>query len=130
MKIRISALDKEFSKFIRNRDDWTCQRCNKKYPPPTNSLHSAHFHGRRKKSVRFEPDNACALCFFCHQYFHENPVDHVNFMQVRLGKRRYDCLLVAANVIKKPDYEAIKIWLKAMIKGQETKDEGVIYGKR
>jgi len=127
MKIKITALDKMFSQYIRQIYNWTCQRCHKPYTPPTTSLHCSHFHGRGKKSVRFEPDNAVALCFGCHQHFHANPHEHVAFMEKRLGTQAYNRLLLLANIPKKPDYKAIKIWLKAMLKGQEEKD--VVYGK-
>jgi len=124
MKIRIAPLDKLFSQYIRNRDR-ECQRCHS----GNTRLECAHFHGRRKKSVRFEPDNACAFCFQCHMYMHENPAEHVDFMKKRLGKR-YDLLTVSANNATRPDYAAIKLWLKAMIKGQEEKDKGgMIYGR-
>jgi len=129
MKIKISVIDKLFSQYVRMRDKWTCQRCQREYGPGELGLHCSHFHGRRKQSVRFEPDNAAALCFGCHQHMHESPYDHVVFMRKRLGIRRYQSLVIQAETPKRPDYEAVKLWLRSMIKGMEKKDEGLILGK-
>lgn len=111
MKIRISALDAKFSKFIRERDGWTCQRCFKKYEPPTNALHCSHFWGRANKSVRFDPENCVALCHGDHVYFTANPKEHCDWFLKRLGQKRFDALQVRKN-IKRFDPALIAIWLK------------------
>jgi len=117
MKIKISALDKLFSNYVRwIRDRGECQRCHVKYITPSSSLHCSHFHGRRKKSARFDLDNVAAMCHGCHAWLTANPAAHVNFFMDRLGKLRYDCLTIRANSPGRPDYEAIRIWLKHEMK--------------
>jgi len=124
MKIKLNALDKMFSKLIRVRDKWTCQRCFRYYPVEhKQGLHCSHYHGRRKKSVRYDPENACALCFGCHQYFHENPEKHKQFMLDRLGENRFNILQIRAETPGKPDYKLLKLWLKHELKRIETKYE-------
>ena len=88
-------------------------------------LHCSHFHGRRKVSVRFDEDNAIALCFGCHRHMEENPPEHVTFFQQKLGMIKYDLLTIKANTQVKPDLELIKIWLKSELQ----KIEGPILGK-
>jgi len=111
MKIRIDPLDKLFSKFIRLRDK-VCQRCG------GTNIACAHFHGRAKKSVRWDEDNACGLCFGCHIYLDSHPIEKIEFFQWRLGDR-YDLLNARANQPGKPDKGAIELYLKEKIKELE-----------
>ena len=121
MNIKISKLDRLFSQYIRSRDGWKCQRCGSQFKPPTTGLHCSHFHGRGKKSVRFDPENCVALCHGCHSYFTANPLLHVQFFQKRLGKR-FDALLIRANTPRKPDYALIEIWLKGKLSELREKE--------
>ncbi len=67
--------DKLFSDMIRERDNWTCQRCKKYYPEGhRQGLHCSHIFSRRHRATRWEPCNAVAHCFSCHQYLGGNPV--------------------------------------------------------
>lgn len=115
MNIKISPLDKLFSQYIRTRDGWQCQRCFKKYVPPTSGLHNSHFWGRAKKSVRFDPENCCALCCGCHQHLGANPLEHTEWYKKRLGEKRFNALMIKANKPSTPDYEMIRIWVKAKL---------------
>jgi len=58
---------------------------------------------------------------------HENPADHVRFIEERLGGRRYKSLQVQAETPKKIDREGTRLWLKAMLKGMEEKEE--VFGR-
>ena len=118
-KIKISKLDSDFSRYIRSRDGWKCQRCQKQYRPPTNGLHCSHFYGRARKSVRFDLENCCALCHGCHSFFTANPELHRQFFFKRLGEKRYNALMIRANTPKKPDREIIRIWLEHELETME-----------
>lgn len=113
IRLRISPADRLFSLYIRSRDLWRCQRCHRTYKPPTSALHCSHFHGRGKKSVRFDPDNAVAFCWGCHKYMESQPYEHNEFFYRRLGKQRYEALLVRANTPQRVDEKLIAIGLKA-----------------
>ena len=114
MRIKSDPLDVLFSRLIRLRADGKCERCGS--PVGFNKLQTSHFHGRRKKSVRWNEDNACALCFTCHQYFTENPLEHVVWFEERLGKERFT-LLFAQSVVKgKVDREAVRLYHQQKIK--------------
>jgi len=82
----------------------------------TNNLQCAHFRSRRKKATRWDEDNAIALCFGHHQYFHENPREFEEFMRKRLGDR-FELLEARARTLARYiDKEAIKLYLKDKIK--------------
>lgn len=110
-KLKIDIADTLFSMWVRNRDGWTCQRCEKTYKPPTQALHCSHFQGRGKESTRFEPTNADALCYGCHQYFTSHPQEHYKWQVERKGQDVIDNLRFQGNTYKKKDRKAEKlIW--------------------
>lgn len=113
MKIRIDPLDKLFSQMIRLRDK-TCQYCGKQ-----GRLETSHFHGRRKHSVRYDPDNACALCYSCHMYLGENPYKHTEFFRKRLGSERFEQLNIRAETPQKIDKVKVKEKLLENIKSYD-----------
>lgn len=115
-RIKIGLLDKLFSLYIRQRDNFTCQRCFKQFVPPTSGLHCSHFHGRRKKSVRWDERNAVSFCHGCHVHMTENPEEHRAFFLALLGQKNYDRLMLDANMVRKPDTVLIGIKLREKLK--------------
>ena len=98
MGIKRTKWDKVFSDAVRERDNWTCQRCRKYYPEGNRQgLHCSHFFGRRKYSVRFDFVNAEALCYGCHQYFTSNPQHHREHKIRKIGSREFQKLEVRSN---------------------------------
>ena len=83
MKLR--AADTVFAKWIKKRDNYTCQRCGAVHPEGSRGLHCAHFITRRNEATRFDPDNVRSLCYGCHSYFHQHPKEHEAFMIAQLG---------------------------------------------
>lgn len=96
-KTKSKAEDTLFSKAIRERDKWTCQRCKKKYPdtyPANMGLHCSHFIGRGHSATRFHPDNCDALCFGCHQQFEtQKATDYRDWKIAQLGEKRFQELV-------------------------------------
>ncbi|NIT58410.1 MAG: hypothetical protein GWN00_19940 [Aliifodinibius sp.] len=64
--IKRTPADVAFSQCIRERADWTCERCGAKHPKNSQGLHCSHHHSRGKWGIRFDPLNAEALCYGCH----------------------------------------------------------------
>lgn len=110
MKIQITKLDSLFSKFIRQRDK-VCQRCGK-----GGRLETSHFHGRRKRSVRWDEDNAVALCFACHRYFTENPLEHCEWFKNRLGEKEFDALNVRARINDHQDLDILADYYEKLLR--------------
>ena len=118
-KIKIDAADRAFSEYIRTRDQWTCQRCHKRYDESVSrdrmALHCSHFQGRGKEATRFEPLNADALCYGCHQYFTSHPGEHLAWQTQRKGQATVDAIVLQSNTYKKKDRKAeAKIWRGAL----------------
>lgn len=118
MKIRISPLDSLFSEFIRKRALLTggCEYCGqfKSYA----QLQCSHFIGRRKRSTRYDPDNAAGVCFSCHSYLGEHPYEHTEWFKKRLGDR-FEQLIIKGNTPMKVDKEALTLYFKEKLKGIE-----------
>ena len=119
MAIKRTKWDVVFSNYIRYRDNWTCQRCNKKYPEKSQGLHCSHFYGRRSWATRLEPANAMALCFGCHQHVVSFPKDHVELWELRFTEEEKDYvnrLHIDFNIKKKDiateeNYKLLKMML-------------------
>ena len=113
--MKIDKTDALFSKYIRTRDNWTCQRCQKQYPENSQGLHCSHFYGRANENTRFDPDNCTAICFGCHQYFDEkNREDYRDFKLKQLGKKRFDELKIRANLYCKKDRKLAYLYVKQL----------------
>jgi len=109
MRIRIDPLDTLFSEFIRKRAKGICERCGSY--KGWKSLQCSHFFGRVKKSVRWDEENACALCFGCHMHFTSQPIEHFYWFLERLGEEKFDLLVARTNQTHpKPDKEAITLY--------------------
>lgn len=111
-KLKRSKADILFSEFIRERDDWTCQRCHIPCHDNRGYLDCSHFFSRAKKSVRFDADNAVAFCKKCHDYFTgKNYQEHLNFFVKRLGIRKFELLEVRAQTPQRIDEPSIILGL-------------------
>tara|TARA_Y100000310_G_scaffold345212_1_gene462742 strand:- start:2209 stop:2577 length:369 start_codon:yes stop_codon:yes gene_type:complete len=115
VKIKISPLDALFSEFIRKRAKGYCERCGKLYG--WKGLQCSHFHGRAKRSVRWDEDNACALDFGCHIYFTSHPLEYYEWFKNRLGEDGFNTLQGRVRITHpKPDKKLLTIYFKQKIK--------------
>ena len=115
-KIKIDKADKVFSQYIRTRDNWTCQRCKKKYEPPTSALHCSHFMGRGKEATRFDENNADAMCYGCHQYFTSHPAEHYMWQVGKKGQKTIDMLVLRSNQYHKKDRQMAYLYWSERLK--------------
>jgi hypothetical protein len=123
MSTGLDRLDREFSLLVRIRANWKCARCGGDFSMKQEDLHCSHFHSRRNKSTRFDPQNATALCWECHWYLDHHPTAHKFWKLMQMGQERYDALARRANQIVKPDLKAIREWVRAeMQKGARSVD--------
>ena len=120
--IKIDKADRAFSEYIRTRDHWTCQRCGKRYEPPTTSLQCSHFQGRGKESTRFDEENADAMCAGCHMYFTTYPAEHVAWQVNRKGQQTVDLIVLRSNQYMKKDRQLAYIYWRERLK--ELKEMG------
>ena len=88
-----TAADYWFSRCVRERANWTCERCGKIYHEGNRGIHCAHYETRDNWAVRFEPLNAFCLCHGCHEYFDKGRrFEFRDFYLMRLGQDCYDIL--------------------------------------
>lgn len=106
-RIKIDKADQVFSKFIRTRDNWTCNRCHHKHEEGSQGLHCSHFFGRGKESTRFDPNNCDALCFACHRLWGHGDEREIYkaFKIKQLGQKGFDLLELKSNTPCKKDRE-------------------------
>jgi hypothetical protein len=110
--IKRTTADKWFSNYIRARDNFTCQRCKRKFPKYEESgdntalmgLHNAHCFTRGHNMVRFEPNNVMALCYGCHSHLDANPDDKYKFFEDRIGSECFEEIRIKS----KMPYKGIK----------------------
>lgn len=95
--IKITAADRYFSLCIRERADNTCEKCEE----TQKKLECSHFHSRRHRGLRFDPNNACCLCFECHQFLGGDPPEHVRFFTNLMGEGMIEILRDKKNGIYK-----------------------------
>jgi 5-methylcytosine-specific restriction endonuclease McrA len=117
---RIDSLDALFSKYIRYRDKWICQRCRRQFPEKAIGLHCSHYIGRAHKATRWDADNALAACWGCHTVLETHkPTLYREIMEKRLGPARYSALIVASLMMLKAtkDYRRAKAdWLRGELR--------------
>lgn len=104
--IKRTKADADFSLFIRERDDWTCQRCRVKHIKKSRGLHCAHRFTRRTQATRFDPSNAMALCYGDHQYVDSHHDEKERLFLAKFGQE--ECDRVAALAHGKRDRASIQ----------------------
>jgi len=93
MGMKRDKFDKLFSDSVRERDNWTCQCCGRYYPEGSRQgLHCSHFYSRRHRATRWEPLNAVAHCFSCHQHLGGNPITFNQWVRNYRGDSVIDML--------------------------------------
>ena len=108
--------DALFSHLIKLLSGGYCKRCEKYLGVNSRGLHCAHCFSRGKKSVRYDRDNAQALCYGCHRYLDQRPLEKQEFFRKILGNIGWDKLNAKANKPAKLNIEAIESDLKSKIK--------------
>lgn len=115
--ISLKHLDDRFSRLVRKRAYWTCEKCGAFFRPEDRYLlEASHFHGRNKKSVRWDLENVDALCRECHAYFHhqENKREYEIWKLERLGREKFMALGERARTLVRCNQahrEEVNAWL-------------------
>lgn len=97
--IKITRIDYWFSRCVRERANWTCERCNRVFPDGQASgkaqgLDCSHYFGRGSGNLmRHYGANCFAHCRGCHQYLSANPHEFTYWVKGRLGDVCYDELV-------------------------------------
>tara|TARA_R110000751_G_scaffold40814_4_gene96342 strand:+ start:91 stop:507 length:417 start_codon:yes stop_codon:yes gene_type:complete len=125
--------DDVFSKLIRERAGWCCERCEKFYPEGyRQGLHCSHLYSRRHRGTRWHPDNAFSHCYACHQYLGGNPVEYHLWARERMGDGLLELVRERHHTITKytkKDLEELHKHLKAEHKGMLAKRADGVMGR-
>lgn len=91
----ITPADAAFSKYIRKRANYCCEKCGKQYAPNDKGLQCSHHFSRRYHNIRFDPDNALALCYNCHVFWYQKDIpEAAHWLESKIGKDKIDRLIV------------------------------------
>ena len=132
----VARLDKLASEYVRKRAMQRvggCERCKtQKFDitkedgsilPAWKTLQWAHYRGKNKHNIRWDPSNAAGLCGGCHRFLDEvDPKAKVDFFRELLGVEEFDRLNQRAEFIshyKATDYRAWEVFLLQQIKELE-----------
>ena len=90
--------DAAFSDYIRARAGYRCERCGKQYEAKSSGLQCSHHFSRRHYNIRFDPDNAAALCHHCHNYWYSKDVpEAARWLEDKIGQERVNRLITLKN---------------------------------
>jgi 5-methylcytosine-specific restriction endonuclease McrA len=62
-----------WSRDIRERDDFTCQRCGKRDEVSNQAHHVAT--RKRRPDLRYDRSNGKTVCPDCHRWIHDHPIE-------------------------------------------------------
>ena len=129
MKVKLDKLDILFSEYIRRRAILRCGGCERCLTPKCDiqkengdifpawkQLQCSHFHGRSKRSVRYDPDNCIGICGACHLYLTSHPLEHVEFFKTLLGEEKFDMLNSRVRIRAPIDKELLKLYFQEKVK--------------
>lgn len=104
----IENLDELFSKIIRTRANYTCERCGRK----DGVMQCCHVYSRKVLGLRWDLQNAFCGCGGCHIFFwHSSPIEAFIWFENRYGKERLDYLNKQKQVCKKYSMQDLQFLL-------------------
>lgn len=87
-------------RLAKERDNWICQRCGKDGKNGY-QIHGSHiFSEGRYHGLSANILNIKALCAQCHMWWHENPIDAVNWFKERFPERYKKLLILSRTTIQ------------------------------
>ena len=89
----------EFSKYIRERDKWTCFTCGK--IGVGTQIHAGHFISRRYNNTLFDEKNVHAQCASCNMFRNGEPHIYAAKIISLYGMAEFDALLERGKQQKK-----------------------------
>ena len=112
--IKTTSADQWFSRCVRERAEWKCERCGTQYDSSAGQgLDCSHYYSRADQSIRHYPLNAMAHCRGCHQWLSGRPEEFRKLWHSVYGDSLDELLINRANLTRG---RAIKRSLKAVAK--------------
>ena len=95
----LSLADKAYSRYIRDRDDWTCICCGVQLKHDRN-MNCGHLISRRRMAVRFDDENCHAQCWSCNSAHRYWPDKMTLKVIQKIGFKRYVALCERAEEMR------------------------------
>jgi len=110
------TLDKLVKDYVKERDNYTCQKCGKKVEG--SDCHASHiFPVGRCSILEFEPLNMKVLCMSCHLWWwHKNPVEAAAWIEFKFPDR-----VAILNIMKTVKVKTSTVDLQVLIDGYKQK---------
>ena len=107
----IEELDRLASKYIKLRDDHTCQRCGKR-EVASSGIHVSHVIPKsRGQRYRWEPNNLKCLCFHCHiNWWHKDPLPASEWYLAKFPGRWQALESIPSGKMSITDLEELRDW--------------------
>lgn len=124
-RIKRDPNDIAFSNYIREKANWTCEKCGKVCRVNGEwvaQLEASHYVGRGKWSTRYDTENVYALCGSCHKrmggYTREENGEYDLWVKEKLGDKGYRLLIIRANTPnpQMKDKVLVKMYVKQLQK--------------
>lgn len=129
--VKLIPADTWFSKCVRMRTDWHCERCGSYSPEDRRmGLHCAHTFRRGNWSVRFDPDNCLALCNGCHRLYDQDYDEQRRLFVSLRGEGLWEIMREKKNDLnlgrrlKREKKEIAKHYREQFAKMQEARNNG------
>ena len=72
--------------YIRLRDAFRCQKCGKVVRGQ--GLHTSHVYCKKTyRSMKYDEQNLKCLCFYCHKWWHNNPLESFGWFKDKFPER-------------------------------------------
>jgi hypothetical protein len=124
MKTKAKPADQAFSKCVRERAGWKCEKCDKQHEENSMGLHCSHIFSRRFRTIRWAGDNAQALCYGCHSWYGGNPADSGKWIEDLLGEGHIELLREKRDSmvkVSKLEEKEIAAWYRKQLKIMKEK---------
>lgn len=96
----LTKADTEFSKWIREQKDYTCEMCGIRHEPPTRLIQCSHYIGRKHKATRYDPENCDVLCASCHAKMEDRKqYEYRDWKINKIGIERHEALKLKESTI-------------------------------
>lgn len=109
----IDRLDALASEYVRKRAiirAGGCERCGQG-KINWHGLQWAHYRGKNRHSIRWDPSNAAGLCGGCHRHLDSvDPKAKVDFFLELLGQEEFDRINLRAEFVAKYTRTDYKLW--------------------
>lgn len=120
MAVKRNSTDIIFSQAVRTIG--YCEACQRR---DKDQLTCAHIIGRKYKRTRWDFRNCMSLCYSCHRYYTDNPIEFTRFVDQSWAAQYLDeCRILAYSTTQpKPDEKERRAISRKVVNGELSLQE-------